>query len=129
MLLGGRVAEGTVLGEVSTGAQNDLQKVAEIARKMVCEYGMSEAIGPIHLGQVEDQVFLGREIAHHRHHSEEFAASVDNEVRKIIAEAYSKTEGIIRDNLSGLHKIASALLVKETLEGEEVRRLVEAVSR
>ncbi len=128
VLLGGRVAEGAVLGEISTGAQNDLQKVAEIARKMVCDYGMSEAIGPMAFGQAEDQVFLGRDIAHTRHHSEEFAACVDKEVRKIIAEAYSKTEGIIRDNISGLHSLANALLAQETLAGEEVRRLVETAS-
>lgn len=125
ILLGGRVAEALVLGEISTGAQNDLKQVAEIARKMVCEYGMSESLGPITFGQGEEQVFLGRDIAHNRHYSEEFTCTVDKEVRNIIGEAYRKTEEIIKENISKLYRISSALLERETLNGDEVRQLIE----
>jgi cell division protease FtsH len=124
ILLGGRVAEALVLGEITTGAQNDLKQVTEIARKMVCDYGMSEVVGPITFGQGEEQVFLGRDIAHKRHHSEDFISTIDQEIRKIVGEAYGKTEGIIRDHIDQLHRIAGALIEKETLEGKEVKQLL-----
>ena len=123
ILLGGRAAEAMVLKEISTGAQNDLKQVADIARKMVCEYGMSEAIGPVVYGQGEE-VFLGRDIARKRTYSEEISFSIDKEIRDIIRGAYSETEEILRDNIDKLHRIARALLERETLEGEEVRQLL-----
>jgi len=123
-LLGGRVAESLVLGEISTGAQNDLKQVAEIAHKMVCEYGMSEAIGPISFGRDEEPVFLGRDISRKNHYSEEFTSTIDKEIHQTIGNAYKKTEGLLRDNIVKLHRISKALLERETLGGEEIRQLL-----
>ena len=123
-LLGGRVAESLVLGEMSTGAQNDLRQVADIAHKMVCEYGMSEAIGPISFGRDEEPVYLGRDFSRKTSYSEEFTSTIDKEIRQLIGTAYSKTEGLIRDHLDKLHRISKALLERETLESEELRQLL-----
>ncbi len=125
VLLGGRMAETLVLGEISTGAQSDLTSVTALARKMVCEYGMSEAIGPITFGQDEEQVFLGRDIARSRHYGEEVADAIDTEVRRIIGEAYQETGAIISTNIDKLHLIAGALLVRETLDGAQIIQLLE----
>jgi cell division protease FtsH len=124
MLMGGRVAEFLMLGEISTGSQNDLERAADIARKMVCDYGMSEVIGPIAYEHEDEPVFLGRDITHRRRHSEEFASTIDKEVRDIISNAYQKAEVIVKDNLDKLQRIARALLERETLEGDEVRQLI-----
>jgi len=124
VLLGGRVAEALMLGEISTGAQNDLIRVAEIARKMVCEYGMSEAIGPVAVGRDDEPVFLGRDISHKNRYSEEFTSTIDNEIQKIIRDSYNKAEGLLRDNIDKLQRISSALLDHETLGEEELRQLM-----
>lgn len=124
-LLGGRVAEALVLGEISTGAQNDLERATELIRKMITEYGMSEALGPITFGRRQDQqVFLGRDIARDRNYSEEVAYAIDQEVRKIMDDAYAKTEEILKANMDKLHLIADALLERETLEAHELEQLL-----
>lgn len=124
-LLGGRVAEAVVLGEISTGAQNDLERATDLARKMITEYGMSEALGPITFGRrQEQQVFLGRDISRDRNYSEEVAYSIDKEVRRMIEAAYAKTEEMLKDNLEKLHLVANALLERETLEGDELAQLL-----
>ncbi len=124
-LLGGRVAEALVLEEISTGAQNDLERATELARKMICEFGMSEVLGPITFGRRQDaQVFLGRDIARDRNYSEEVAYSIDKEVRRLIEDAYEKTETMLRENMDKLHLIANALIEKETLEASELEQLM-----
>lgn len=124
VLLGGRVAEALVLKEISSGASNDLQRATQLARQMICEYGMSENIGPVTFGHRQDQVFLGRDIARDKDYSEEVAAEIDKEVRSFIEDAYAATEKLLSDNIDKLHVIAKALMEKETLEEEEINQLV-----
>ena len=124
VLLGGRVAEALVLKEISSGASNDLQRATQLARQMICEYGMSENIGPVTFGHRQDQVFLGRDIARDKNYSEEVAAEIDKEVRSFMEDAYAATEKLLSDNIDKLHVIAKALMEKETLEEEEINQLV-----
>ena len=124
VLLGGRVAEALVLKEISSGASNDLQRATQLARQMICEYGMSENIGPVTFGHRQDQVFLGRDIARDKDYSEEVAAEIDKEVRSFMEDAYAATEKLLSDNIDKLHVIAKALMEKETLEKEEINQLV-----
>lgn len=124
VLLGGRVAEALVLKEISSGASNDLQRATQLARQMICEYGMSENIGPVTFGHRQDQVFLGRDIARDKDYSEEVAAEIDKEVRSFMEDAYAATEKMLSDNIDKLHVIAKALMEKETLEEEEINQLV-----
>lgn len=125
VLLGGRVAEAVILDEISTGAQNDLERATELVRKMITEYGMSEVLGPITFGRRQEQVFLGRDISRDRNYSEEVAYSIDKETRRLIEDAYEKTENTLRTNIDKLHLIAQALMTKETLEGHELSELME----
>ena len=119
------MAEAVVLEEISTGAQNDLERATDLTRKMICEFGMSEVLGPITFGRKqEQQVFLGRDIARDRNYSEEVAYSIDKEVRRMIEEAYAKAEETLRDNIDKLHLIAAALIERETLESEELAQLL-----
>ena len=124
VLLGGRVAEALVLKEISSGASNDLQRATQLARQMICEYGMSENIGPVTFGHRQDQVFLGRDIARDKDYSEEVAAEIDKEVRSFMEDAYATTEKLLSDNIDKLHVIAKALMEKETLEEEDINQLV-----
>lgn len=124
VLLGGRVAEALVLKEISSGASNDLQRATQLARQMICEYGMSENIGPVTFGHRQDQVFLGRDIARDKDYSEKVAAEIDKEVRSFMEDAYAATEKLLSDNIDKLHVIAKALMEKETLEEEEINQLV-----
>ena len=124
VLLGGRVAEALVLKEISSGASNDLQRATTLARQMICEYGMSENIGPVTFGHRQDQVFLGRDIAREKDYSEEVAAEIDKEVRSFIEDAYAATEKLLSENIDKLHIIARALIEKETLEAEEIQELL-----
>lgn len=124
VLLGGRVAEALVLKEISSGASNDLQRATTLARQMICEYGMSENIGPVTFGHRQDQVFLGRDIARDKDYSEEVAAEIDKEVRSFIEDAYAATEKLLSENIDKLHVIAEALIEHETLEAEEIRELI-----
>ncbi len=120
ILMGGRVAEELVLGHVSTGAGNDLERATELARKMVCEWGMSDKMGPLTFGKKEEMVFLGKEIAQHQDYSEQTAQEIDQEVRRFVMEAYERAKGLVRSRIEGLHALAAALLEREVLEGPEI---------
>ncbi len=117
-LLGGRVAEKLILDDISTGASNDLQRVSSIARAMVTQYGMSEKLGSMALGGNEEEVFLGRDMTTRRNYSEEVAAEIDREIKRIIDHAYENTEKLLSENIDKLHVIAKALLKMETLDAE-----------
>ncbi len=123
ILMGGRIAEDTFLGSITTGASNDIERATELARAMVCEYGMSE-MGPLTFGKKEEQIFLGREIAQHRDFSEETAIRIDQQVKKIITAQYERAQSIIEDNRDVMVRLAECLLERETLEGVEIRRIV-----
>lgn len=125
MLLGGRVAEAIVLKEISSGASNDLQRATQLARSMICDYGMSEELGPVTFGHRQEQVFLGRDIGRDKDYSEEVASEIDKTVRKYMEEAYAATEKLISDNVDKLHLIAAALIEHETLDGEEIKELLD----
>ncbi|BEQ16265.1 ATP-dependent zinc metalloprotease FtsH [Desulfoferula mesophila] len=120
VLLGGRSAEELVLETFTTGAGNDLERATELARKMVCEWGMSEVMGPLTFGKREEQIFLGREISQHRDYSEETAQAIDHEVKRLVTGAHDTATGLLRDHLDVLHNLAGALLVEETLDAEAV---------
>jgi len=124
ILMGGRAAEEIMLNTQTTGAENDIEKASDLARKMVCEYGMSEELGPLTFGKKEGQIFLGREFTQHRDYSEMTAQRIDREVRDIVIWAYKKTAQLIKDNLDTLHKIAKALLEKETLNSSEIDEIM-----
>lgn len=124
MLLGGRVAESLVLKEISTGAQNDLERSTELVRKMIMEYGMSEELGPMTLGRKHEQVFLGRDIARDRDYGEEVAAAIDKEARKIIDQCYNRAKEILERHMDTLHLVAQTLMEKETIEAEEFEELM-----
>ncbi len=123
MSMGGRIAEDIFIGSITTGAANDIEKATEIARSMVCEYGMSE-LGPLSYGKKEEQIFLGREISQHRDYSEDTAIRIDQEVQKIINEQYARAEKIIRDDREAMVRLAEALLEHETLDSVQIRRVV-----
>jgi cell division protease FtsH len=120
ILMGGRVAEELVLKTQTTGAGNDIERASDMARKMVCEYGMSENLGPLTFGKKEEQIFLGREISQHRDYSELTAQKIDDEVRNIVTGAYDMTTTLIKDNLDILHRMAKALLERETLDSKDI---------
>ncbi len=122
-LLGGRVAEKLVLSDISTGAQNDLQRVSAVARAMVTKYGMSEKLGPMTFGSDEDEVFLGRDFTSKRNYSEEIASIIDEEIRKLVDEGYHMAEKLLKENMDLLHSIANALLKLETLNADEYMRI------
>ncbi len=126
ILMGGRAAEEVALDQVTTGAGNDIERATGLARRMVCEWGMSDAMGPLAFGKKEEQIFLGREFAQHQDYSEETARSIDGEVRRIVTEGYERASTIVRANLKALNDISLSLLEKETISGEEVRRLLGA---
>jgi cell division protease FtsH len=124
-LLGGRVAEAIALGEISTGARNDLERATKLARTMIMEYGMSEELGPMTFGHGhEELVFLGRDISRDKNYSEKVAADIDREMRSFIDQAYRRAEGIITDHREDLDRVAQALLSRETLEGAEFEALL-----
>ena len=124
-LLAGRVAEEVVLKEISTGAQNDIQRASQIVRSMITQYGMSDVLGPIAFGEGQDhQVFLGRDINHQRNYSEEVASDIDKEVRKYMEDAYEACRTILTENVDKLHIIAKALIERETLEASELEELM-----
>jgi cell division protease FtsH len=121
---GGRVAEEIFLNQMSTGAGSDIESATDLARRMVCEYGMSR-LGPLTFGKKEEQIFLGREIAQHRDFSEETARQIDQEVRRLIDEAYQSAHSILESNQDAMHRISAALLERETIDAEELKLLVE----
>jgi cell division protease FtsH len=120
MFLGGRIAEKLIFDEFTTGASNDLERATALARKMVCEWGMSEKMGPITYGQKEQEIFLGREISQHRDYSEQIAHEIDLEVNRIINEAERKTKDLLTTNIEKLHALSKALLEHELLDGEQI---------
>jgi cell division protease FtsH len=124
ILMGGRVAEEIFLNQVSTGAGNDIERATDMARKMVCEWGMSD-LGPLTFGKKEEQIFLGREIAQHRDYSEDTAIKIDQEVRKLVTAGYNTARQIVSDNRDILERIAKALIEREVLDAVELKMLVD----
>jgi cell division protease FtsH len=124
VLLGGRAAEEMVLQDFTTGAGNDLEQATELARKMVCEWGMSEVLGPLTYGQKEEQIFLGREMARHRDYSDETAELIDKEVRRIIDESYDRAFQLIKERDETLHRLAQELLKREVLDGKQLEKII-----
>jgi len=123
ILLGGRIAEEITMDSLTTGAGNDLERSTELARKMVCEWGMSDAMGPLTFGKKEEQIFLGREIAQHQDYSEDTAIKIDQEVKKFVTDNYQRATKLLTEQKDILVKIADALLAREVLDAEQVRRL------
>jgi cell division protease FtsH len=124
ILMGGRIAEELFLNVMSTGAGNDIERATDMARKMVCEWGMSD-LGPMTFGKKEEQIFLGREIAQHRDYSEDTAIKIDQEVRKLVNKGYTTAKQLISDNRDVLERIARALIEREVLDANEIKMLVE----
>ena len=118
-LLGGRVAEAIVLGDISTGASNDIERATRIARNMVTRYGFSEKLGPIVYGSDENEVFLGRDYGQNKHYSDDIASDIDSEIRRFVDEAYAKTESILREHRDKLDAVAAVLMEKEKVTGKE----------
>lgn len=123
MLLGGRVAEALVLEDISTGAQNDIERATKIARAMITTYGMSDKLGPMTYGTDEEAVFMGRDFGSSRHYSEDVAAAIDSEMRELIDTAYHRAEKLLQDNMETLHRISDALLERETLDAREFEEI------
>jgi cell division protease FtsH len=123
ILLGGRIAEQVTLNSITTGAGNDLERATDLARKMVCEWGMSNAMGPLTFGKKEEQIFLGREIAQHQDYSEDTALRIDQEVKRFVTDNYAKAQSILTEHKQRLLDMADALLARETLDAEQVKRL------
>ena len=125
VLLAGRVAEEIVLGQVTTGAGNDIERATKTARKMVCEWGMSEKLGPISMTEGEGEVVLGRDMMSHKNYSEQTAQLIDSEIKRIVTQGHSKAKELLEENLDTLHRLAEALLERETLTGKEVDLIME----
>jgi len=124
IMMGGRVAEELVLKHITTGAGNDIEKATELARKMVCEWGMSEKLGPLTFGKKEQEIFLGREISQNRDYSEHTAIEIDKEVKRLITENYERAKDLITKNMKTLKALADALLEKESLNAKEIEMIV-----
>jgi len=123
ILMGGRIAEDIFLSSITTGASNDIERATELARAMVCEYGMSD-LGPLTFGKKEEQIFLGREISQHRDYSEDTAIKIDQEVKKLIGAQYERAKAIIEENRDVMVRLSETLLERETLDGVQIRRIV-----
>ena len=123
ILLGGRIAEEITVGSITTGAGNDLERATELSRRMVCEWGMSEEMGPLTFGKKEEQIFLGREIAQHQDYSEDTALKIDQEVKRFVTDNYTRAQAILLEHKQQILDMAEALLARETLDAEQVRRL------
>jgi cell division protease FtsH len=124
ILFGGRIAEKIIFNEITTGAGNDLERATALARKMVCEWGMSDELGPLTYGKKEEQIFLGREIAQHRDFSEETARQIDLAVKEIILEASNKVTDMLKDSRNILKRMADDLLEKETIVLEDIEQMI-----
>jgi cell division protease FtsH len=127
IMMGGRIAEDVFLHSITTGASNDIERATELARSMVCEYGMSE-LGPLTFGKKEEQIFLGREIAQHRDFSEDTAIKIDQQVKQIITEQYDRAQRIIEENRETMIRLSETLLERESLDGVQIRRIVAGLS-
>ncbi|HEU4332983.1 MAG TPA: cell division protein FtsH, partial [Candidatus Eisenbacteria bacterium] len=123
-MMGGRAAEEIVLNQVTTGAQDDIRRATGIARRMVCEWGMSDKLGPLNFGHKEEYVFLGRELSQSRDYSEKTAILIDEEVRGLIEGAYARAKKLLSENVDKLHEIALALLEREVLDGDDIEKLL-----
>ncbi|MEK7764559.1 MAG: ATP-dependent zinc metalloprotease FtsH [Nitrospirota bacterium] len=124
ILMGGRVAEELVLNEMTTGAGNDIERATDLARKMVCEWGMSEKMGPLTFGKQNEQVFLGREMGSQRDFSDQIAMEIDQEVRRLVTENYERAKRLLTENMSSLKRLAEALLEKEVLDGSDIDNIL-----
>jgi len=124
VLLGGRAAEEIIFGEQTSGAGNDLERATEIARRMVCEWGMSEKIGPVTFGKKDEQIFLGKELARHKDYSEVTALEIDEEIKHIVTARYKEAKALLEENLDLLHSLAQALLEKEVIDARELDQIV-----
>ncbi len=124
VLLGGRAAEELVIGDMTTGAGNDIERATDIVRRMVCEWGMSERLGPLSFGKRGEEVFLGRDFVLHKDYSEETAKKIDEEVEMTVRECYERAKSIIKQNIDKLHALANALLEKEVLDGKEIDKIL-----
>ncbi|HZW35585.1 MAG TPA: ATP-dependent zinc metalloprotease FtsH [Candidatus Deferrimicrobiaceae bacterium] len=124
ILMGGRVAEELVRGELTTGAGNDLERSTLLARKMVCEWGMSDKLGPVTFGQKQELIFLGRDMTRHQDYSEATARDIDQEIAEIVTSCYERATAILKDNINVLHRVAKTLLEKEVIDGAEIKRIV-----
>ncbi len=122
--LGGRAAEKLVFNQITTGAGNDIERATELARKMVCEWGMSDKLGPLAYGNKEEELFLGREITRSRNYSENTAIAIDAEIRAIVTKAMKKSEKILKDNMAVLHRLSNALLEREILDADEIDKVM-----
>ncbi|MET0625261.1 MAG: ATP-dependent zinc metalloprotease FtsH, partial [Pyrinomonadaceae bacterium] len=127
ILMGGRIAEEVFLGSITTGASNDIERATELARAMVCEYGMSN-LGPLTFGKKEEQIFLGREISQHRDFSEDTAIKIDQEVKKLVGDQYERARNIIEENRDTMIRLAETLLDRETLDAVQIRRIIAGLS-
>ena len=127
VLMGGRAAEEIIFNSTTTGAGNDIERATEIARKMVCEWGMSEKLGPVSFGKKDEQIFLGREMATHKNYSEATAVEIDSEIRRIVDDNYARVRRMLTANADVLHRLAHELIEKENLSGEEVDRIIQGV--
>lgn len=123
-LLGGRVAEELIFESVTSGASNDLERATAIARKMVCEWGMSDKLGPLAFGEKEGEVFLGRDYGHVKNYSEATAFAIDEEIRAIVEENYARTRNILSENKDALIEVSEALLERENMDGSEIRAMI-----
>jgi len=125
ILMGGRVAEELVFKQITTGAGNDIERATDLARKMVCEWGMSDELGPLTFGKKDEEIFLGREIATRRDYSEDIALKIDTEVKRLVTENYERAKRILRENIAALKALAEALLEKEVLEAAEIDQIIQ----
>ena len=119
VLLGGRVAESLIFGDITTGASNDIERATDIARSMVTRYGMSQKLGPIAFGQSNDEIFIGRDMGHVKNYSEKVASEIDDEIYDIVKEGYDRVTQILTEHMDKLHEVAQVLLVKEKISGDE----------
>jgi cell division protease FtsH len=128
VFMGGRAAEEIALGHLTTGAGNDLQRATDLARKMVCEWGMSDKLGPLTFGKREEQIFLGKEFSRHKDYSEKTAEEIDDEVKSIVAERYRYAKQLLLDNKKTLLTLAGLLLEKETLDAIEIEAVIQGMN-
>lgn len=124
VLMAGRVAEEIIFDQLTTGAGNDIERATKMARKMVCQWGMSDTLGPLSLGENNDHVFLGREIAHHKDYSEQTAQVIDGEIKGFVTRAHGKAKQLLEKNIDVLHAVAGALLERETITGADITLLM-----
>ena len=127
ILLGGRIAEELTRGTITTGAGNDLDRATDMARRMVCEWGMSEAIGPLTFGKKEEQIFLGRDLNQRQEYSEGTATRIDQEIKRIVTGNYDRARDLVSTHKNELTRIAEELLIREVLDGEQVKRIVKGL--